>query len=224
MRYSFKTYSGITFGLLAFSIAMSKFQLNLTKEWMVICFILGLFICGILSTILKYNKYWNFIFFFPYTLLFLIVIISFMNIDLFIKSLTILIIVVLLISIALAHYFRGKLQEKVQIKGEPTPNILKLIINPKTRKGALVFFIIVLLGTYVLIPRVSMATAKIIRTFTLETESQQELIYIGDLHDEIEPIKGSIVAEHDDVIYISNEKWELEQVKTDQYHVRKYHD
>jgi len=129
---------------------------------------------------------------------------------------------VLLISIALAYYCRGKLQEKIQTKGEPTPNFLGLIRNPKTRTGALVFFIIVLIGTYVLIPRVSMATAKIIRTFTPETESQHERIYIRDFNDELKSIKGIIVAEQDDVIYISNEKWELEQVKTDKYHVKKH--
>jgi dolichol kinase len=153
----------------------------------------------------------------------MIVILSFLNIDLFINGFTIFVIAVLL-SIILAFYFREKLQEVVQTKGEPTPNILGLIMDPKTRTGALVFFIIVLLGTYVLIPRVSMATAKIIRSFTPESEFQYELIYIRDLHDELEPIKGIIVAEQDDVIYISNQKWELEQVKTDKYYVKKYND
>ena len=221
MRYPFKTYSGLASGLLVFAILMSKFQLNITEEWMVICLIIALFIFGILFSNIKYNKYWNFIFFYPYSLVLAMLMISFANIDLFIMG---LVIIALLISIALAYYFRGKLQEEVQTKGEPAPNFLGLIRNPKTRTGALVFFIIVLLGTYVLIPRVSMATAKVIRTFTLETESQYELIYIHDFNEELESIKGIIVAEEEDVIYISNEKWELEQVKTDKYHVRRYNE
>jgi len=221
MRYPFKTYSGLASGLLVFAILMSKFQLNITEEWMVICLIIALFIFGILFSNIKYNKYWNFIFFYPYSLVLAMLMISFANIVLFIMG---LVIIALLISIALAYYFRGKLQEEVQTKGEPAPNFLGLIRNQKTRTGALVFFIIVLLGTYVLIPRVSMATAKVIRTFTLETESQYELIYIHDFNEELESIKGIIVAEEEDVIYISNEKWELEQVKTDKYHVRRYNE
>jgi len=220
MRYPFKTYSGITFGLLFFSILMSVFKLNFSEEWLIICIIILLFGFGILFSIIKYNKYWNFIFFFPYTMLLIIVIMSFVTIDIFIRNLMSLVIAVLL-SIVLPRYFKGKLREGVQTKGEPT-NFVGLIMNPKTRTGALVFFIIVLLGTYVLIPRVSMATAKIIRTFTPETESQHERIYIRDFNDELKSIKGIIVAEQDDVIYISNEKWELEQVKTDKYHVKKH--
>ena len=216
MRYPFKTYSGITFGLLFFSILMSVFKLNISEEWLIICIIILLFGFGILFSIIKYNKYWNSIFFFPYTMLPIIVIMIFVNIGL-ISSLVIAVI----LSMALSRYFKGKLREGVQTKGEST-NFVGLIMNRKTRTGALVFFLIVLLGTYVLIPRVSMSTAKIIRTFTPETESQYELIYIRAFNDELESIKGIIVAEQDDVIYISNEKWELEQVKTDKYHVGRY--
>lgn len=81
-----------------------------------------------------------------------------------------------------------------------------------------------LLAIYVLIPRVSMATAKVIRAFTPEREFQYDLIHVRAVDTELETIKGIIVAEQDDVIYISNDKWELEQVKTDTYHVRKYSD
>src|SRR5690625_1941361 len=63
MRYPFKTYSGITFGLLFFSILMSVFKLNISEEWLIICIIILLFGFGILFSIIKYNKYWNFIFF-----------------------------------------------------------------------------------------------------------------------------------------------------------------
>src|SRR5699024_12593349 len=37
MRYPFKTYSGLASGLLVFAILISKFQLNITEELMVIC-------------------------------------------------------------------------------------------------------------------------------------------------------------------------------------------
>lgn len=81
-----------------------------------------------------------------------------------------------------------------------------------------------LLGAYIMTPRVSTATAKIIRSFTPESEFQFDLISVKDLNDKTKIIRGIIVAEHEGVIYISNEGWELEQVKTDSYFVEKEND
>lgn len=184
----------------------------------------------------SYNKYWNFIFIFPY--IFLAIIISIAKLEFFkeqtdlIKAI-IIIGIPLIISIVLSYLFRKKFKEKdIHANASSESNsinkfvldILFILFNPKTQKGALVFIIIMLLGTYVMTPRVSIATAKIIRSFTPESEFQFDLISVKDIEDRSKTIKGIIVAEHEDVIYISNEGWELEQVKTNGYFVEREKD
>jgi hypothetical protein len=208
---------------------------NLSEEWILIWLNVALFSIGTLFSRLSYNKYWNFIFIFPYIFLALAILIriaklQFLNKQTDLIKALIIIGIPLIISLVLSYFLRRKFKEKdiaASISSESNSinkfilDILIVLFNPKTHKGALVFIIIMLLGAYVMTPRVSTATAKIIRSFTPESEFQFDLISVKDLDDQLKTIKGIIVAEHEGVIYISNEEWGLEQVKTDSYFVER---
>lgn len=238
IKSPFKTYSGSIFGLVSIIIYIMFFYPNLSEEWILIWLNVALFSIGTLFSRLPYNKYWNFIFVFPYTFFALAILISITKLEI-LKEQTVLIkalIIIgipLIISIVLSYPFRKKFKEKDIPANAPSErnsinyfilDILVILFNPKTHKGALVFIIIMLLGAYIMTPRVSTATAKIIRSFTPESEFQFDLISVKDLNDKTKIIRGIIVAEHEGVIYISNEGWELEQVKTDSYFVEKEND
>ena len=235
IRAPFKTYSGVFYGLSIIIFYRMFFHSNLSEEWILILGNVALFSVGALFSKFSYNKYWNFIFIFPYIFLILVIVLIFTILD-FYKEQTGLIragIIIgfpLILSIILSYFFRKRFKGKDRLENVSGENnfinkvildVLVELFNPKTHKRALFFIIIMLLGAYVMIPRVSTATAKIIRSFTPVSEFQYDLISVKDLEGQSKTIKGIIVAEHDGVIYISNEGWELEQVKTDSYFVER---
>ncbi|PFA67333.1 hypothetical protein CN378_10830 [Bacillus sp. AFS015802] len=238
IKSPFKTYSGSILGIVSIIISIMLFNPNLPEEWILIWLNVFLFSFGSLFSRFSYNKYWNFVFVFPYISLAFAIIISITKLETFkeqtdlIKAI-IMIGIPLIISIVLSNFFRKKFKENDNLLKAPDESnsissfildILVILFNPKTNKSALVFIIIMLLGAYVMTPRVSTSTAKIIRSFTPQSEFQFELIRVKDLNDLPKTIKGIIVAEHEGVIYISNEGWELEQIKTDSYFVEKEND
>lgn len=66
IKSPFKTYSGAFFWFTLIIIYFTLFQSNLSEEWMVIWLNVGLFFFGTLFSCFSFNKYWNFIFVFPY--------------------------------------------------------------------------------------------------------------------------------------------------------------
>jgi hypothetical protein len=235
MRNSFKTISGGLLGVTIISMYIIL-QEKLSEEWSVILLNIALFTSGIILSYIKYGKYINFIFVLPYSFILTLSIIGFTPLlDNFkdfskLSRLLIAIIVSLIISIIVSRIFKNNFIEKVRTpliknaRGSINKVIyefITVILNPKTHKGAILFVILMLLGAYVMIPRVSISTAKIIRSFTPSSEIQYDLIFIKDYIGKPETVEGMIVAEQDNVIYISNENWELEQVKISEYYVIK---
>ncbi|MCM3733868.1 hypothetical protein M3196_19665 [Fictibacillus nanhaiensis] len=100
-------------------------------------------------------------------------------------------------------------------------DLLMGITNSKTHKSAVLILITVTMIAYMLIPKFLISTAQLIRSYIPSDNIQYESIWIKNFSGENKKIKGMIVAEKDDVIYISNPKWELEQLKVNEYHVNK---
>jgi hypothetical protein len=237
IRAPFKSFSGALFGISILSICVIFVPNNLSEEWILIWFNIALFTCGTVFYYLPYKKHLNFIFIFPYIFLLVVAVVIgitpaveyFKDQTNLIKSI-IIIFIPLLVSYCISLAFEEKFVEKMSLSEASSDKgtiyiviseVLNGIINPKTHKGTLMFIILMLLGAYVMTPRVSIATAKIIRSFTPASEFQHDVILVKDLEEKTKTIHGIIVAEHDNVVYISNEKWELEQIKTDNYFVER---
>lgn len=236
-RTPFKALAGSFSGVILFAVVDFLFNLNLNRDWMVILINLVFFGSGIGFCFIPYKKHLNFIFIMPFVfilwmLLILLIdetrIISFASNKLLILCILSFpsVIISYLIAIRFEDKFLNKKKTSVSSnnKGVIYSTVQELfegIINPKTHKGAVAFILLFILFAYVMTPRMSIASAKIIRSFTPMSEFQNELITIYDLKGVEKPIRGYVVAEQDGVIYISNENWELEQIKTDKYHIQK---
>lgn len=236
-RAPFKTISGILYGFLFMMILIPLFNyFGISRDWTLIVYYNIVFIPGILLTKIRYNKYLNFIFVFPFILLIVgIIIFALMELSEYNKlqpalKITLIIGVAFLLSIFISKFLTGKFKEKANFdifNGNTANNtifskIISVILNPKeAHKDSLTIIVLFLLALYVMTPRISASTGKIIRSFTPVSEVQFDQISIKDLEGKKRDIKGIIVAEQDSVIYVSNEKWELVQVKTDNYYVEK---
>lgn len=234
-RVPFKTFSGALFGLSMLIGTILFFNSSISEEWKILLLNIAIFGFGAMFSKLAYNKFYNFIFIFPYIFLVLILIIRIFFMENFkeqsdVVKLILSILIPFIVSTLISFFLRKKLielnlTENNTMEGNSLNrlilDVVLVFINPKSHKGALVFIITMLLGAYIMTPRVSIATAKIIRSFTPHSEFQFDLISIKDFNDQTKTIKGIIVAEQDGVIYLSNERWELEQLKVDSYLVKR---
>lgn len=230
----FKTLSGVLFGISLFIFLVLYVGNNTPKDLIVILFIFAVFIFGYLFTRIPNNGYIYFIFLFPYFFLVEVFIISkvysFQNFN---HNYVILFFIPLIISIVIAYVFRNLLDSIMRMGNlhinPPKPGglykwykeIIKGLKNKDTRKGLIIIILISLFGSYIIIPKVSMTSAKIIRTFLPDVESQMDIITYKDIDGTIIKKAGKIIAEKDNVIYISNERWELEQIKINKYIVER---
>ncbi|MFJ7934389.1 hypothetical protein [Sporosarcina sp. NPDC096371] len=226
-----KTFTGALFGAVIIIIFGMFYPRGIAEEWLLIWVNVVIFGFGTLFSMVPFKKHLNFIFIFPYIFVLEIVIITLTSLKLldFIQGIIVLLIP-LLISIVLSYSFRknfkGNITQTVIPEEERSIKktileVVLILLNPKTHKAALTFIIIMLLMAYVMTPRVSTATAKIIRSFTPPNEFQLDKITVKDFEGGQKIILGIIVAEQDNVLYISNEKRELEQIKVDSYYVER---
>jgi hypothetical protein len=239
-RTPFKALAGSFFGLILLFIIVFLFNLNLNEDWMTILVNLMFFTGGIVFCFIPYKKYINFIFILPFIFFLLIPLITFIderrnipNFDFIPENLFILFVWIslsVIISYLIAFRFKHKFVDNEKSSGSSTnkgfiystvQELFEGVMNPKTHKGVVAFILLFILFAYVMTPRMSIASAKIIRYFTPMSEFQNELITIYDLKGVERSIKGYVVAEQDGVIYISNENWELEQIKTDKYYIQR---
>lgn len=229
----FKTISGSLFSLPLIGILSLLFHTDSENGAAMLIFTLLFFWFGVIFSFIPYNRYWNFIFFLSYTFIFVSILVMIAKIEhsiqlsFFIK-LTIYILIPLILSVILSSIYKNKLVEKStpsqpseneNTKGGPISYLVQAYTNLKTHPKRRVIIIIILLFAYVIIPRVSTETAKIIRSFTPASELQFDKITYKGLDGKPRTIKGVIVTEQDNVLYIANTSWKLEPVKTSAYEV-----
>ncbi|MBM7585339.1 hypothetical protein JOC86_001881 [Bacillus pakistanensis] len=233
-RVIFKSLTGVLFAFVILTIGMILTpNSSHSEELIIILTYLMLFSFGSLFSRIPYKKHLNFIFVFPYiTIIEILLIISvnpfreYFNEQTIIYKTMVIFIIPLIVSYFLALFVEDKFKEKITNSSSERGAVFEVVYDvvngirrPNTQTGMLMFVILLLLGAFVMTPRVSVATAKMIRIFTPASEYQHNSIIVKDIEGNKMIINGRIVAEHDNVIFISNEKWELEQIKTDKYFV-----
>lgn len=233
VQNTFKISSGSLFGFLISVLIIALFEESIS-EFTEGLILLLIFLFGIVFTFLPFKRIWNVLFLFPFiylTTILLSVLVDFS----FYKSLPILTeasimgIISLLVSWWLSNVFNRFFinkegRETDEIKSSINNIILEItdeFMNPKTHKKAAVFLIIFLLISYVFLPRLSTSTAKIIRENTPDRELQFYSLEVLSFEGSLRKVKGIPVAEKENILYISNESWELEQIKTEQYYIKK---
>ncbi|MEK3857294.1 hypothetical protein [Cytobacillus sp. FSL H8-0458] len=232
----FRTLSGGLFGIVIFSIIFVPFlnhKVFLPDELTIIFGLMMFFSFGLLP----YKKYFNFIFIFPYPFFLIALPVSFTSAEAFFKDLPIIIkyFILLIIPAAISFIISVLMKNKFQNqRNTPEQKAKKSLIrkiisefsilisdpDPKSHKGGVIILLILLLGIYVMTPRVSIYAAKLVRTYTPLSEIKYESIIIKDLEGKRLKLNGLVVTEQNNVLYISNTNWKLEQVKTDYYHIK----
>lgn len=234
IKSTLKTYAGALTGtnILILLIAC-EFFIGLREELSIVLFYMFFFITGIAFYFIPYGNKRNFIFISPYLSFFLLIIIIVITpLSEWFKGIgdTFKIIVIILPAVLLSFLLNKKFKkaidkEPTNTEGESKNGIVSEFIyhviggvtNHKTNKRTIMFLVLMILLTYVMVPRVSYATAKLIRMFNPDIEQVQKEITIKDIDDKIVTIKGTIIVEENEVLFISNDEWELEQIKVESY-------
>ena len=235
IKNTLKVAAGSLFGLLIYIIFNILIQNSTNEYYSEVFLLLLIFIFGIGFTFLPFSKLWNVLFTFPFALLIVLLATPLMKFSYY-QNFSIPLKVVFVLFLSLLLSWGGSIIfKKFFINKEPSDetnqatNSFKRVIlevtgellNPKTHKKATGFLVIFLLIIYVLVPRLATETAKIIRAYTPDSDLQFHSIEFSTPNGSTKEIDGIVVAEKDNVLYISNEKWELEQIKTDQYYIVK---
>lgn len=235
IKNTFKVVAGMLLGFLIYVIIVAINQYSTNEPFLEFILLLLIFIFGIGFTFLPFNKFFNILFILPFTLLIVILTTPLVKFS-FYQSLseslkvTSILLISLLISwgssVFLNKFFKNK--ESLNEPNLHTNSFNRIILevtgellNPKTHKKAAVFLIIFLLGIYVLLPRLATHTAKVIREYTPDSELQFHSIEVLALDGPSKTIEGIVVAEKENILYISNKNWKLEQIKTEKYHIKK---
>lgn len=231
----FKISAGSLFGFLTCLIFIIWFQDDVNGVYMEVLLLFLILIFGILFTFLPFKKLWNVLFVFPFALLIVLLVSSLVTFDYYQNSPAFLKLIIILLSSVLISWWVSTIPKKLFVNREVTeePNhtsslfnriiieITRELLNPKTHKKASIFLIIFLLAIYVLLPRLSTYTGKVIREYTPESELQFHSIEVITPDGSSKTFEGIAVVEKDDILYISNHKWELEHIKTEQYYILK---
>lgn len=230
--YPFKAFSGILYGVTLIIVYSTFVSNNLQKEIVVLWLYVSMFILSTVMTYVPYKKSVNFLFIYPYLFIILSIIIHILPIVFFPHLIKVILIYVLplIVSIIISYYSRNKFiqikfeskkqnDDKSSITKKIVTEFILILSNPKTHKGGIMFIILCLLGIYVLAPRISSMTAKVIRDFNPASNYQIESIIVKNIDGKKITTKGRIIAEQDGVLYLSNQQWKLEQIKTDKYFV-----
>lgn len=97
--------------------------------------------------------------------------------------------------------------------------ILYKVIVEKKEKGIKMFVGMILLMIFVITPQVSIFCGKGIRTINTTEGASLEILYVNQ-----DSVENSVIAnyyiESNSVLYISNEQWQLEVIKPENYHIR----
>ncbi|WP_421927375.1 hypothetical protein [Lysinibacillus capsici] len=127
----------------------------------------------------------------------------------------------------LTFYFGKKMEDNKMVLPEFSDildlgmKIIPLIFVKKTQKLTLVPIGLFIISIYIIIPRMGNYAAENIRDLIETNENRLEKIVFKDgLNKQTETI-GTVIVEKNGVIYISNEKWELELIKTSYYYISK---
>jgi len=98
--------------------------------------------------------------------------------------------------------------------------LYRVIVYKKDRGLKMIFGIMILI-VFVFTPQFSMYCGKVIRTFNISDEVHLEILYVNQNSVE-ESIFANYYIENNSVLYISNENWELEEIKPINYHIKPY--
>ncbi len=233
-KSSIKTLSGLLLGVTNFILWISLSAIKISEDALVAGFIIIVFTSCAILILLPGKRYLNFLFIFPYVSILVAVTNKFIpyieisSSSSMLRKILILVVFPIILSISLSILFRRKnnTEKKKMHKFNTQKNVIqaaidliKRIMNITGSTPVSVFLIIGLLGAYIGIPRVSTTAAKIIRTFTPESQLHFETITINDVNGNEKNIKGLVIVESDNVIYLSNEFWKLEQIKVDKYFI-----
>lgn len=225
-----KSITGSLYGLIGIIILIKINHWNTADEWVMILVYSAFFAGGISFSYISYNKYSNVAFFFPYYFIILTLIYSLYPIKEFFNSLNIIGVVIVCPIAMIISYFTAKVFKKrlVDVNSNVTDKhsvfiylsaVLNEFLNKKTNNKLIMLIMLMLLGAFILVPRISITTAKVIRSFTPLGQLQQNIIKMKDLEGRVVKIKGKVVVEQNNILFISNENWQLEQVKTEKYMV-----
>lgn len=228
----FKIVSGLSisfvFTYLVFIFFLSKSD-NQDESIEILFIVSFVLFCLILGKIPYKNTLLKLLFIIPPTTVFIFMLVGIFNIYVPLKnsvSITICICSTVIISAISTYYFRDKMiDSKTELPKlsdflEIGQKMIPLLFLKKTQKITLVPLGILVIGTYILIPRISANVAENIRELTVNNERRIEKIVIKDALDNELVIKGNVVSEQNGVLYISNERWELEQIKASYYYVK----
>lgn len=78
---------------------------------------------------------------------------------------------------------------------------------------------LILLFSFVLLPRISLLSGQSIRMINQDYEKQIEIIYVNQSGKESNLI-GNYYMENNSTLYISNRHWDLEVIKPVNYHIK----
>ncbi len=233
-KYPFKSITGLLFGFSVSMLSVLFIPKGISEELIEVSLIIITFTFGMILGLIPFHRYTGFLFIFPYVFLAEVTIFTFfpqLTSGLgpeWIVKIVLLFIFPIMLSVFLSRYLKGTYEKQNEQRKNTaeeksitknTYELLNRLIDPNKSKISLLLIMIGLLGAYVMTPRIAAASAKMIRTSTPASQIHYDSIKIMDLKGNEEEIKGIVVAEHDDVIYISNENWMLEQVKVERYHI-----
>ena len=229
-RSPMKTLSGLLFGLSIFMFCIFSSTTEISVDALAAALIIITFGFSAIFVLLPNNKHLNFIFIYPYVFIPLVIIDRYLlsfritSSSHIISKLLLLVLIPLLVSVCISMWRNRKIKvENIEPYNSSIQrgifDSIQATINNTGSTLISLFLIIGLLGAYVGIPRISTSAAKVIRTFTPESQIHFETITINDINGNARIFKCRIVGEYDNVIYVSNECWKLEQIKVDKYYV-----
>ncbi|MGP1910634.1 hypothetical protein ACTSEZ_20995 [Metabacillus sp. JX24] len=222
-----KSFAGSLYGLIGIMFLIIINHWNTADEWVMLLVYFAFFAGGISFSYISYNKYSNVAFFFPYYFIILILIYSLYPIQEFFNSINIMGVVIVCPIAMIISYFTAKKKKLVDVNSNNVTDkhsvfiylstVLNEFLNKKTNNKLIMLIMLMLLGAFIIIPRISIYTAKVIRSFTPVEKLQQNIIKMKDIEGRVVKFKGKVVADQNNILFISNENWQLEQVKTEKY-------
>ncbi|QQP11350.1 hypothetical protein FJQ98_19350 [Lysinibacillus agricola] len=228
----FKIISGFSVSIIVSFLVFIFFltKINDQEETLEILLIVSFILsCLIVGKIPYKNTFLKLLFIIPPTTLFVIMLLGMFNIYFPLKNsvtITIWISGTVIISGISTFCFKDKMiDSKIQFPKlsdflEIGQKMIPLLFLKNTQKITLVPIGLLVIGTYILIPRISVYVAENIRELTENNKRGIEKIVIKDALDNELVINGNVVSEQNGVLYISNERWELEQIKASYYYVK----
>ena len=228
-------YSAVMLGIYCLTINIFSKYFNdtvLTKDYNLICIVLLLPSFALLNIYCYRKKIVTLINYLPFISIFILTV-FYLNLSIHIKIVTIifLLILVFIFKKFLKYINNMKLRVKDIIKKEEITNgereaniiykflkMLYLSLIVKNDQLAKFMLSITLLAIFLITPQISMSVGKAIRTINVSHETNLKLTFVN-YSGVTEPILMNYYIDNESILYISNEKWELEILKPINYHV-----